>query len=170
MIQGLHRYLSESSIVLDLDERLEIPEEIEELSSRGKVDFKRSVLKVLVESFEQSGVIVNPSKLLTDLVNREAKATTGLGQGMAFPHVRSLQSKELVMAVMKSDTGIYFNSLDEKPVHVFIGLVAPPYDDKLYLKVMASIAKAMKEGGLMDIVMESWSPSQVMGEFCRLRL
>ena len=47
------------------------------------------------------------------------------------------------MAVMRPDVGPYYNSLDEKPVHVFIGLVAPSYDDKLYLKVMSSIAKAM---------------------------
>jgi mannitol/fructose-specific phosphotransferase system IIA component (Ntr-type) len=170
MIQGLHRFLSESSIVLDLDDRLEIPEELDAMSIRARTDFKRSILKVLVESFEHSGAIVNPSKLLTDLCNREAKATTGLGSGMAFPHVRTLQARELVIAVMKSDQGIYFNSLDEKPVHVFIGMVSPPYDDKMYLKVMSSVGKAMEQGGLMDVVMNSWTPSQLMGEFCRLRL
>lgn len=170
MIQGLHRHLREESILLDLDERLDIPEDIEECSARAKVEFKRSILKVLVGLFEESGVIVNPSKCLTDLVNREAKATTGLGRGMAMPHVRTLQAKELVVAVMRSDRGLYFNSLDGQPVHVFIGMVGPPYDDKLYLKMMSTMAKAMQEDALMPMIMESWTPSQVMGEFCRFRV
>ena len=170
MIQGLHRYLREESILLDLDERLEIPEDIEELSTRAKVEFKRSILKVMVELFEMSGVVVNPSKLLTDLVNREAKATTGMGMGMAMPHVRTLQARELVVAVMRSKRGVYFNSMDNQPVHAFIGLVGPPYDDKEYMRLMSMVGKAMQDGVLVPIVLEAESASQVMGDFCRLRL
>jgi fructose PTS system EIIBC or EIIC component len=170
MIQGLHRYLREESILLDLDDRLEFPENIEELSPRAKVEFKRSILKVMVELFEVSGVVVNPSKLLTDLVNREAKATTGLGEGMAMPHVRTLQAKELVVAVMRSHRGVYFNSMDNQPVHVFIGMVGPPYSDKDYLRLMSIVGKAMQEDLLMPLVMDATSASQVMGDFCRLRL
>ena len=170
MIQGLHRYLREESILLDLDERLEIPDEIEELSARAKLDFKKSILKVMVGLFEESGVVVNPSKLLTDLVNREAKATTGMGSGMAMPHVRTLQAKELVVAVMRSERGLYFNSMDNQPVHVFIGMVGPPYDDKEYLRLMSMVAKAMQEGLLVPMVQEAQSAFQLMGDFCRLRL
>jgi PTS system fructose-specific IIC component len=170
MIQGLHRHLREESILLDLDERLDIPDDLEDASVRTKTEFKKQILKVLVELFEASGAIVNPSKCLTDLVNREAKATTGLGGGMAMPHVRTLQAKEFIVAVMRSDRGLYFNSLDGQPVHVFVGMVGPPYDDKTYLKMMSTVAKAMKEELLLPLVMESWTPSQIMGEFCRLRV
>jgi PTS system fructose-specific IIC component len=170
MIQGLHRHLREESILLDLDERLDVPDDIAETSARQKVEFKKSILRVLVELFEKSGAIVNPSKCLTDLVNREAKATTGMGRGLAMPHVRTLQAKELIVAVMKSEQGLYFNSLDGAPTHVFIGMVGPPYDDKTYLKLMSTVAKAMQDDVLLPMVMDAWTPGQIMGDFCRLRV
>jgi|SaaInlStandDraft_1057018.scaffolds.fasta_scaffold107231_2 fructose PTS system EIIBC or EIIC component len=172
MIQGLHRYLSEDAILLDLDERLDIPEEseVEDLPPRQRHEFKKQILQVMVELMDQSGKIVNPSKCLTDLANRESKATTGMGLGLAMPHVRTMQARELVMAVMRSERGLYFNSLDRDPVHVFIGMVGPPYDDKLYLRFMSSVAQAMQEEALLPIVMGAETPRDIYGTFCRMRV
>ena len=170
MFQGLHRHLSEEAILLDLDDYLEIPEDIDELSARQKIAFKKSVLNILVKLFDKSGHIVNPSKCLTDLVNREAKATTGLGMGFAMPHVRTMQAREMVMAVMRSDQGLYFNSLDDEPVHVFVGIICPPYEDKLYLKVISTLSKLVQSGELFEMVQWAETPAQVMGSFCRARV
>jgi len=172
MIQGLHRHLSENTILLDLDGRLEIPEDpvVEERPPRQRHEFKKQILKVMVELMDQSGKIVNPSKCLTDLINRESQATTALGMGLAMPHVRTLQARELVMAVMRSERGLYFNSLDGAPVHVFIGMVGPPYDDKLYLRMMSTVAKAMQEDYLLPLVMGAESARDIFGTFCRMRI
>lgn len=156
--------------MLDLDDRLEEPEEIESAPPRQRHAFKREILKVMVDHLELSGKIVNPSKCLTDLSNREAKATTGLGRGMAMPHVRTLQAKELILCWMWSHQGFYFNSLDGTKIHLFVGMVAPPYDDKLYLRMMSTVARAMEQNLLIPMMEEAWTPSQVMGEICRLRV
>jgi fructose PTS system EIIBC or EIIC component len=172
MIQGLHRHLSEDTILLDLDGRLELPDDtpVSELPPRQRHEFKKTILKVMVELMDSSGKIVNPSKCLTDLANREAKATTGLGMGLAMPHVRTMQARELVMAVMRSDRGLYFNSLDQAPVHVFVGMVGPSYDDKLYLRMMSTVARAMQEEALLPIVMGAETPRDIFGTFCRMRV
>ncbi|MBF0199595.1 MAG: hypothetical protein HQL32_17900, partial [Planctomycetes bacterium] len=57
MIQGIHRYLKEESILLDLDSLLDIPEDMEELSPRKKQEFKKDILRILVSLFEKSGKI-----------------------------------------------------------------------------------------------------------------
>jgi mannitol/fructose-specific phosphotransferase system IIA component (Ntr-type) len=170
MFKGLHRHLSEESILLDLDDYLEFPEEMDELTSKQKLAFKKRILELMVKLFDKSGKIVNPSKCLTDMVNREAKATTGLGQGFAMPHVRTMQARDLVMVVMRSERGVYFNSLDDEPVHVFVGLLAPPYNDKLYLRVVSTLSKLVKSGELFEIVQYADSPSQVLGSFCRYQV
>lgn len=170
MFEGLHRHLSEDAILLDLDDYLEFPEEMDELSARQKVAFKKQVLEVMVKLLNRSGKIVNPSKMLTDLVNREAKATTGLGLGFAMPHVRTMQARDLIMVVMRSDRGVYFNSLDNEPVHVFVGLVSPTYEDKLYLRVVSMLSKLVQSGELLEMVQWAETPSQVMGSFYRCRV
>jgi len=169
MFQGLHRHLIEDSILLDLDDYLEFPDEMDEMSPKQKLAFKKKILELMVKLFEKSGKIVNPSKCLTDMVNREAKATTGLGMGFAMPHVRSLQAREMVMAVMRSDRGVYFNSLDNAPVHVLVGIICPPYEDKLYLRVVATLSKLVQSGELFEMVQRAEKPSDVIGSFCRCR-
>jgi mannitol/fructose-specific phosphotransferase system IIA component (Ntr-type) len=116
---------------------------------------KEQVLDELVELFEGSGKVVNRSKLLTDLTNRERKATTGIGDGIAIPHVRTLQARDFILCFARSTPGIEFDALDQKPVHLFVGLIAPPYDDKLYLEVYRELALIFKSERAREVLMST---------------
>lgn len=105
---------------------------------------KEAILKELVDLLDKSGKVGNKRKLLIDLVNRERKATTGIGQGIAFPHVRTMQAKEFIMGLARSKNGYDFDSLDHEPVHLFFVMAAPPYDDALYLKVFKALAEILR--------------------------
>jgi mannitol/fructose-specific phosphotransferase system IIA component (Ntr-type) len=105
---------------------------------------KESILKELVDLLEISGKVGNKRKLLIDLVNREKKASTGIGQGIALPHVRTMQAKEFIMGFARSQEGYDFDSLDKEPVHLFFVMAAPPYDDALYLKIFKALAEILR--------------------------
>ena len=169
MIQGIHRYIKKESILLDLDALLDVPDEFDELAPRKKQDFKRQILTVLVGLFEHSARVVNPSKCLTDLCNREQKATTAMGQGVALPHVRTLQARDFMVAVMRSQKGVYFNSLDEEPVHLFVGIICPPYEDKKYLSFLSALSRAVNEGDLVSSILAAESEDEIVGIICRYR-
>jgi len=96
------------------------------------------LLEEMVDLLCLSGEIGNRNKALQDLYNRERKATTAVGHGIAIPHVRTKQAKSFVIGFVRSRDGQQFDSLDGKPVHVFFPMVAPPYDDSLYLRVFRS--------------------------------
>jgi len=74
-------------------------------------------------------------------LNREKKSSTGIGKGIAIPHVRTMQVREFVIGFARSKEGYEFDSIDGKPVHLFFVMGAPPYDDSLYLKVFKAIAE-----------------------------
>jgi mannitol/fructose-specific phosphotransferase system IIA component (Ntr-type) len=169
MIQGIHKHIKESTILLNLDDYIEMPEEFEDLSTRRKKDFKKSILKVLVGLFDTTGNIVNPSKCLTDLENRELKATTGMGKNVAIPHVRTLQARDFTIAIMRSDKGVYFNSLDGELVNYFMGVVCPPYQDKKYLNFLSILSSMIVEGELQNIISSAQSPNDILGDICRYR-
>ena len=97
-----------------------------------------------LRAFESAGTIANRSKLVTDLVNRERKASTGLGRHVALPHVRTKQARAFTAAVLLSPEGIWFDALDGEPVHLFIAMVAPPYEDQAYLKAYRQVSKAIE--------------------------
>ncbi len=115
-----------------------------ELSLRQKRENKESVLDELVGLLEGSDVIGNRNKLLTEFINRERKATTAIGHGIAIPHVRTLQAKELVIGVARSDVGYDFDAPDGEPVRLFFVMAAPSYDDTLYLKVFKALAEVLR--------------------------
>jgi mannitol/fructose-specific phosphotransferase system IIA component (Ntr-type) len=123
---------------------------------------KEAVVRELAELLDQSGRISNVSKLTTDLLNREKKATTGIGGGLAIPHVRTIQAREFLIAVGISPDGLPFASLDDQPVQVFIAMVAPPYEDRTYLQVYPRIGQLFREDWMMDALLDCSSPGEVI--------
>jgi len=105
---------------------------------------KEAILSELVDLLERSGKVGNKRKFLIDFLNREKKASTGIGHGIAIPHIRSMQAKEFVMGLARSREGYDFDSMDNGLVHLFFVMAAPPYDDTLYLKVFKALAEILR--------------------------
>lgn len=173
----LNRFLKEDQVELwfeplaDTPDPWELPEsgeltesQEEELSEREVWRLKERVIQHLVDLLERSGKVTNARKLFTDLRNREAKATTGIGQGVAMPHVRTNQAKGFAMAVaIAPEPGLPFDAVDDEPVRLFFAMVAPPYDDRYYLKVERALAGAFAEGDdLKEQLLEASSGGEVI--------
>jgi mannitol/fructose-specific phosphotransferase system IIA component (Ntr-type) len=123
---------------------------------------KEAVLRELVEVLESTGKVANPSKLFTDLLNRERKATTAVGEGIAIPHVRTMQIRSFAMAFARSTPGLRFDAADGQPVHFFICVVSPPYDDKLYLQVYKRIGEIFKDSMSKQTLLEATDEHSVI--------
>lgn len=145
---NLARLLDPELILLEMktqdvpaEEREEIPQEKYVLAQ------KEIILGEIVDLLDSSGRIGHRNKLLLDLFNREKRAGTGLERGIAIPHVRTPQAKEFLFAFARSTPGLEFDCQDGKLAHLFFILVAPPYDDALYLKIYRKLATAFVNSG-----------------------
>jgi PTS system fructose-specific IIC component len=123
---------------------------------------KEAILKELVDLLDTSGRVGNKRKLMVDLLNRERKATTGIGQGIALPHVRTMQAKEFIMGLARSKEGYDFDSLDKEPVNLFFVMAAPPYDDALYLKVFKALAEMLHFDYFREELLNASSEYQIV--------
>lgn len=123
---------------------------------------KEAVLQELCDLLAASGKVGSVSKLHTDLVNREKKATTALGDGIAIPHVRTLQAKSFVLGFVRHAEGVPFDAPGGEPVRLFFPMVAPPYDDALYLKVFAHLAGFLKTPEHRDQLLHAEDEHQVI--------
>lgn len=148
----LTRYLKPEQILLDVKPR--ITQNITELSPNKRLWLvKESVLKQLVECLDRSGKVGNKAKLYTDLLNREKKASTAIGGGIAIPHVRTMQAKQCTMAFARSIDGVEFDSPDGMAIHVIFAVIGPPYEDAFYLKVYKHIADLLLRDGMKKKLM-----------------
>jgi fructose PTS system EIIBC or EIIC component len=140
---NLARMLKPEHILLELQTREWSDEERADTPQDQYVwKIKESVLDELAELVTRSNRISNRNKLYLDLLNRERKATTGLSNGVAIPHVRTIYAKELLVGFARSTAGVEFDCLDGGRAHLFFVMVAPPYDDTAYLKLYRQLAEA----------------------------
>ena len=161
---NLTRYISEEMVKLEMQTVIE-PLGEDENFSKWQLNCKEMVLDELVSLLETGNRIGNRTKLLLDYVNREKKATTGIGNGIAIPHVRSMQAKEFSIAFARSTTGYEFDSLDGEPVKLFFCMAAPPYDDNLYLKVFKELATRFECPGFIDRLLDAADGHEIIRIF-----
>lgn len=99
------------------------------------------------------------------LKRRETLGSTGIGQNIAIPHCRSLVVTRLRCAFGRRLEGIDFKAIDDKPVHYFFLIVAPPLEvSNQYLPVLGKIAQFAKEADVPERLAKLKGP----GEFLEL--
>ena len=89
--------------------------------------------------------------LFKTLKRRENLGSTGIGNGIAIPHCRSLCVSRLRLAYGRKAAGVDFNAIDGAPVHNFFLIVAPPLEvSNQYLPVLGKIAQFCKDPETTD--------------------
>jgi fructose-specific phosphotransferase system IIA component len=107
---------------------------------------KLSVLQEMVRHLAQQKLISDEEFIMEMLKNRESLGSTGLGNGVAFPHGRSLAIKNLTVLFARSAGGVDFDSLDGKPTKVFFLILAP--SDKgaeIYLALLSELISLIQK-------------------------
>jgi PTS system nitrogen regulatory IIA component len=112
-----------------------------ELPTKDK-DKALEYLALLIEAVPDIG---SSQDLVNDVKKREAAANTGLGSGVACPHMRTKQEGELLCAVGWSPEGIDYGAADGKKVHLVIMYYIPDSQRNSYLKEVSGLAKAISE-------------------------
>lgn len=158
---NLSRYFREDLIKLEMDTVIE-PLGEDESFDKWRQNAKEEIIEELVSLLEVGNRIGNRNKLLTDFINRERKATTAIGHGVAVPHVRSMQAKDFMIAFARSTQGYDFDSLDQNPTHLFFVMAAPPYDDTLYLRVFKSLAEMLQYESFREELMGLKNPGELI--------
>lgn len=158
---NISRHMNPELVKLEM---ITVPPEMPENGSRAKwlVSVKEQIISELLDVLDPHAKIGNRHKLLVDFMNRERKASTGIGRGFAIPHIRSLQAKEFMIAFGRSREGYDFDAMDGKPVHFFFIMAAPPYDDNLYLKVFKAMSDLIQFGSLAEQLMAATEPYDII--------
>jgi mannitol/fructose-specific phosphotransferase system IIA component (Ntr-type) len=168
------RYLRQELVKLELesvpDPLGDDAENTEKAILRRRWKFKEKIISELAELFSLSGEIRNQHKFLLDLTNREKQVSTAIGNGIAVPHVRSMQPRKIVLCFARSREGLDYFSPDGQPVHIFFGVAAPSYDDSVYLRMYKWLAHAFsREEWLHDALLDAEHPGEIIKIFKSIR-
>lgn len=95
------------------------------------------------------------------LLEREHLGSTGIGGGIAIPHGKLDTVKSIAVGFGRSIKGIEFNSLDNRPVHLFFLLLTPEHSTGGHLKVLAQISKLLKMDQFKERLLSAGSQEQI---------
>ena len=84
------------------------------------------------------------------LMQRERLGSTGLGRGIAIPHVKLAGLDRIHCLFARLDTPIDFESLDNEPVDLIFLLLAPEHASGDHLKALARISRLLREPSTLE--------------------
>ncbi len=124
---------------------------IQDLSSTSK----KGVLEELSNVLVARGKLPDRDKVVEVLLEREKLGSTGIGDGIAIPHGKMKEIEELVTSFGRSIKGVNFESIDNKPTHLFFLLVAPENSAGIHLRALARISRLLKDSSFRNRLMEA---------------
>lgn len=122
---------------------------------------KREALAALVAATAQNPAISDPEAFERAVFDREAVMSTGIGDGIAIPHVRIPEITSPTLGVGISKTGVDFDALDNKPVNVMVLFATPQGSDKEYLGLLAQVMLSLRNRDLFQRLLACEDPAQV---------
>jgi mannitol/fructose-specific phosphotransferase system IIA component (Ntr-type) len=102
--------------------------------------------------------------VLNAILARERLGSTGIGHGVAVPHVRldAVDTAEVVFG--RSARPIDFEALDEEPCSLFFLVLGPARQDaqEKYLRTMAKISRLMRNADIRKALASANTPADVL--------
>jgi PTS system nitrogen regulatory IIA component len=115
---------------------------------------KDAALRRLVADLAASDdELSDPEAVLTALSEREQVMSTGVGNGVAIPHVRIPGVSKPHLALGICPQGIEFDTLDDVPVQIVLVVVMPMKAHREYLQLLAKAMQALKTPGFRDALL-----------------
>ncbi len=125
-------------------------------------------LRALLQPLLDQGLVVDEKPLLKALLLREAGRPTTIGHGVAIPHAGCQELDAPLITLGLSPEGINFHSGDEERVHIFFLLLSPPERSGTHIKLLARIARLMRQRTHREELIAASSAEEVIERIRRL--
>jgi mannitol/fructose-specific phosphotransferase system IIA component (Ntr-type) len=101
-------------------------------------DEREGALREMIGKLAKNGEVGEDGaeKILEGLMSRERLGTTGIGKGIAIPHVRSDDFDDVLIAVGRSSGGVDFAAVDGDLVKLVFLILAPESKQDDYMAAL----------------------------------
>ena len=123
---------------------------------------KHDALVELSDVLSSAPQVKNGSELTSEILKREELMSTGIGRGIAIPHVRLSSVTDLVVAVGVCKSNLEdFQTIDDVPVNILIMIAAAYNQHSYYLKTLSHFSSKLKNTELRDAITKASTPREV---------
>ncbi|MBN2545906.1 MAG: PTS sugar transporter subunit IIA [Spirochaetes bacterium] len=129
---------------------------------------KEKILKQLIKPLSERKIIESEDSYLSMLLERENIVSTGIGHGIAIPHLKNIKENPdyapfLVFGICKEGTD--FNSPDHKPAYLFFLLCTKI--EAIHLKILAKISSIFINRDIINSIIKTTSIKELLEVFTK---
>jgi fructose-specific phosphotransferase system IIA component len=130
-----------------------------ELAAHGKEAVIKELVHLLADAEKLEG---SADHYVVEVMGREKISSTGIGNGIAIPHVLVAEVEEIMMAVGRSAKGIPFDSVDGKPAHLLFLIIGPQGRNNEYLKILSTLSRYLNDRAFFEALMKVETPAEII--------
>ena len=113
-----------------------------------KAGSKKQLLQLLAEKASQITGL-GERDVFDTIMQREKLGSTGVGNGIAIPHGKLKNIKNITGIFARLETPVDFEALDDEPVDLVFMLLAPETAGADHLKALSRIARILREADMV---------------------
>lgn len=126
------------------------------------VSYKNDAINALSDCFLRVPGVKDKKELVDALLYRERLMSTGIGLGVAVPHVRLPNVKSLSLAVGISRNDIIdYDALDNQPVRIIMMVVAGKGQHQDYIRLLGYLSSKLKNSTTRNRLITADSVDQI---------
>ncbi|WP_067843300.1 PTS fructose transporter subunit IIABC [Amphibacillus sediminis] len=129
-----------------------------ELSAHSKAD----VINSLVQTLASANKLTDENAFKSAIWERENHTSTGIGDGIAIPHAKAKTVKQPAIAFGRSLAGVDYQSLDNKPAHLFFMIAASESADNDHLDTLARLSSMLMDSSFRDDLLAAQSDDEIL--------
>jgi fructose PTS system EIIBC or EIIC component len=117
----------------------------------NKEEALNRIVKLACDAYK----IKNLDEILSMVIERETKLSTGIGLEISVPHCRSNQVENVIISVILIPQGIQYNSIDGKPVKLIFLIISPQKDIQGHIMALSSVSHAISDEEIRQKLLNS---------------
>lgn len=119
------------------------------------------VIAELTANLQKAQFVDHAEKLADAAIARENILGTGIGHGMAFPHVRGIEGGGLSLAFGVSKKGVVFGGISDVPAHFIFFSTIPTAVSAFYLRLLAGLSESFIKEPNRKSALEAKTPEEL---------
>jgi len=145
----------------------QITDDIDELIPASHISLseppaeKEATIEYLLDLIVESGRVEDREAALEALLERERETTTGVGMGIGIPHAKTEAVNRPSLAFARSEDGIDFGSMDDKPATLIFMILVPKEGGEDHLQILSSLSRALMHDDVRERLHEAEDESDV---------
>lgn len=131
---------------------------------------KNELLRFLVQKSCQKFPSIDNDYIYERLIAGELESTSGIGNGIAIPHLFIKGIAKRILSIARIPKGIDFKAIDDKPVYLAFLILDIEKAHHSHLKLLAFLARQFHHSGLMDNIQKAKTKEQILSLMFDMRL